>query len=86
MIQMNRIWKQFGELTPAAQRQVADFIAFLSETRVRPRRGSRASGSVRDDPFVGIWSDRSDLEDSSAWVRRVREDSASRCISPAPAE
>lgn len=74
MVQMNRIWKQFEELSPAAQRQVAEFIAFLSKTRERPRRGSRARGSVRDEQFVGMWSDRPELEDSSAWVRRVREE------------
>jgi hypothetical protein len=73
MVQMSRIWKQFEELTPAAQRQVADFIAFLSKKRERPRRTSR-SGSLRDEQFVGLWSDRSDLDDSSAWVRRVREE------------
>jgi len=26
-----------------------------------------------DEPFIGMWRDREDMQDSSAWVRRVRE-------------
>jgi hypothetical protein len=33
-----------------------------------------ASPSFAGGPFVGMWSDRQDMKDSSAWVRRIREE------------
>jgi hypothetical protein len=27
----------------------------------------------QDEPFVGMWKDREDMEDSSHWVRQVRQ-------------
>jgi hypothetical protein len=30
-------------------------------------------GDWQDDAFIGMWQDREDLADSSAWVRSVRE-------------
>lgn len=32
-----------------------------------------APGPLEKEAFVGLWKDREDLKDSSAWVRRVRE-------------
>ncbi len=29
--------------------------------------------SIKDDPCVGMWKDREDLQDSSAWVRQMRK-------------
>lgn len=26
----------------------------------------------QDEPFVGMWKDRQDMEDSTAWVRSIR--------------
>jgi hypothetical protein len=28
---------------------------------------------IKDDPCVGMWKDREDLQDSSAWVRQIRK-------------
>ena len=28
---------------------------------------------LTDEPFIGMWRDREDMQDSGAWVRRVRE-------------
>lgn len=27
----------------------------------------------QDEPFVGMWKDREDLNDSSRWVRQIRQ-------------
>ncbi len=27
----------------------------------------------KDEPFVGMWKDREDMEDSNQWVRQVRQ-------------
>jgi hypothetical protein len=29
--------------------------------------------NFRDEPFVGMWKDREDMEDSSQWVRQLRQ-------------
>ena len=73
---MNRdkVWKNFIDLPPEAQRQVVDFIVFL-RTRYspsRPRRGAKPTKLVNES-FVGIWRSRKDFQDSTAWVRHVRQ-------------
>lgn len=29
--------------------------------------------ALENEPFVGMWQDREDLEDSSQWVRQLRQ-------------
>lgn len=29
--------------------------------------------NLEDEPFVGMWKDREDMEDSSQWVRQTRQ-------------
>jgi hypothetical protein len=29
--------------------------------------------NFRDEPFVGMWKDREDMEDSSQWVSQLRQ-------------
>lgn len=62
---------EFFSLPTEAQRQVAELIASLKHGN------PSASGDAQPidfsaNPFVGIWKDRQDLADSSAWVREVR--------------
>ena len=49
----------------------------LEETIVRAQKRLLAFRSadateLADEPFIGMWCDRKDMQDSSAWVRRVR--------------
>jgi hypothetical protein len=67
------IWNDFNSLPPEAQQVVADLIAFLRrQTRPSTAR-KRAPREWENEPFVGMWRDREDMEDSSAWVRQLRE-------------
>ena len=68
------ILRDFDSLPPEAQRQVADFIAFLL-SRYRPSQltGNPETHSPATDTFIGMWRDRVDLQDSGAWVRTVRK-------------
>jgi hypothetical protein len=61
-------------LPPEAQKQVTDFVAFL-KTRysVAPRVRKSKRIKLADEPFIGMWRDREDMQDSSAWVRSLRE-------------
>lgn len=60
-------------LPPEAQQQVLDFIAFLKtryRTVSRPIQAKRTN--LADEPFIGMWRDRADMQDSTAWVRHLR--------------
>jgi hypothetical protein len=74
-VDQDKMWQEFRTLSPSAQKQVLDFIAFL-RTRQRPRRSKRPArplGDLADEPFIGMWRDREDMKDSTAWVREVRK-------------
>lgn len=78
---MNRehVWREFEALSPTAQQQVADFIAFLHSRTSQPTEHAvPASVDFAGDPFIGMWQNRDDLADSSVWVRQLREHEWSR--------
>jgi hypothetical protein len=60
-------------LPPEAQKQVSDFVTLL-KTRYPAVQVARKAKRTKlaDEPFIGMWRDREDMQDSSAWVRRVR--------------
>ena len=71
----NDIWREFNALPPDAQRQVMDFILFLQaryklrQTKVKPK----LRRDISKEDFVGMWRNRDDMHDSSAWVKTLRE-------------
>ncbi|MDH7484951.1 MAG: DUF2281 domain-containing protein [Anaerolineae bacterium] len=69
-----RIWREYTALPPELQKLVADFVTFL-RTRYAPERTNKPAKRTRlaDEPFIGMWSDREDMQDSSSWVRSVRQ-------------
>jgi hypothetical protein len=69
---LSKITQDINSLPPEAQRQVADFVAFLQEryTSVPAKKVRRIK--IRKEPFVGMWKDRTDMQDSVAWVRQTR--------------
>lgn len=66
-------WQRFSSLPPEAQQQVVDFIMFL-QTRYGPSRPRKITKPPRlaKEAFIGMWRNRSDLRDSTAWVRKAR--------------
>ena len=64
----------FLALPPDAQYAAAQFIAFLRRQReAAPTRRARRRGPLSEEPFVGMWRDRPEMEDSVAYVRRLRQ-------------
>jgi hypothetical protein len=45
--------------------------------RVEPAEGQPSEAGATEDftalPFIGMWADREDMNDSAAWVRRERD-------------
>lgn len=65
--------RDFNALPPEAQKQVADFIAFL-QTRYQPaKRKTKKLPALSNDAFIGLWRDRDDMQDSAQWVREIRQ-------------
>lgn len=74
IVEMQNIWRQFNTLPAEAKREVIDFIAFLQTRYQRSNLEKRSQApKLSEDPFVGIWKDREDMNDSVAWVRDVRK-------------
>lgn len=67
------LWRQYRALPSEAQRQVTDFIAFLRAKYAPAAAPATAPGAVADEPFIGMWQDRADMTDSTAWVRATRQ-------------
>lgn len=72
-MKQDKTWREFAALPPELQQQVIDFIAFLS-SRYPVARVNKTTKRVKiaDEPFVGMWRDRKDMSDSTAWVREIR--------------
>lgn len=68
-----QILREITSLPPQAQQQVVDFVAFL-KTRYPtvPRTINTKRTKLAEEAFIGMWRDRADMQDSTAWVRRLR--------------
>jgi len=67
------ILRDLASLPPEGQRQVAAFIALLRERYARSQAPEPVTSDLAQDSFIGMWRDREDMQDSSAWVRNLRE-------------
>ena len=66
--------QDIASLPPEAQKQVLDFVAFLKLRYPASSRGRKAKRTrLVDEPFIGMWRDREEMKDSSAWVRPLRQ-------------
>ena len=73
-MKQEEVLREVTALPPELQQQVLDFIAFLRARYVPSRAGRIARRTkLADEPFIGTWRDREDLEDSTAWVRNIRQ-------------
>lgn len=75
MIQKDRLWQDFESLSQDAQRQVVDFMEFLRSRSRRETRRTRRPLKIdlTDEPFIGMWKDRDDMQEGgAAWVRQLR--------------
>ena len=65
-------------LTPDHQKQVINLITVL-KAREQQEPSIHEKNAWEADPFFGIWADRIDpQEDSTQWVRQLRQEQWSR--------
>ena len=67
------IVRQIASLPPEAQKQVIDFVAFLKGRYPATQPGKTSRTKLADEPFIGMWRDREDMQDSAAWVQSLRK-------------
>jgi hypothetical protein len=66
--------EEYTSLPDEAQRQVADFVAFLRQRyKVAQSMPQARTADLENEPFIGMWRNRQDVEDSSTWVRNTRK-------------
>ena len=66
-------WREFSALPPELQRQVLDYIAFLKARYASSRKKTGKRIPLEQEPAIGMWRDREDMADSTAWLRNVRK-------------
>ncbi|MDZ4718588.1 MAG: hypothetical protein SH847_09050 [Roseiflexaceae bacterium] len=67
------LWQAYRSLPNEAQHQITDFIAFLRTKYRTLSTNEPAPTALADEPFVGIWEARTDISESTAWVRATRK-------------
>lgn len=69
-----QIWNELMALPPEVQQQVFDFITFLRSRYAEDKKVEiKTPKKLTEEPFIGMWQDRQEMADSSAWVRDVRQ-------------
>jgi hypothetical protein len=66
------ILRELASLPPEGQEKAAEFIASLREYYARQSSGHNQL-DFSNLAFFGIWRDRADMQDSSKWLRQLRE-------------
>ena len=70
---------EFLALPTEAQTEVLRLIAFLKQKYQQEGSASPSPNiDLENEPFLGIWRDHEDLENSSNWVRNLRENEWSK--------
>lgn len=64
--------REFASLPPEGRQEAADFITLLREHYSRLDSSEHKGRDLRDFGFFGMWRDREDMRDSTAWVRTLR--------------
>jgi hypothetical protein len=66
------ILRELASLPPEGQEKAAEFIASLREHYARQSLGHHRL-DFSNLAFFGVWRDRADMQDSSKWLRQLRE-------------
>ena len=67
------ILREINSLPIEAKQQIEDFVSSLRQRYKNSTSKHSETADLKTEPFVGMWRDREDLSDSSAWVRNVRK-------------
>ena len=66
------ILNRFNSLPPEGKQQVLDLIDLL-QARYGGSQLLEKAENMEKEPFLGMWKEREEMQDSTAWVRDRRE-------------
>jgi hypothetical protein len=66
-------YNKFESLPTEAQKQVLELIGLLKIKYQSRNRRNLKSKLITNKKFVGIWKDRTEMKDSSKWVKNLRK-------------
>ncbi len=68
-----QIAREIASLPPEARKQVLELVLFLKARYLSaPTSGRTKQRRLTKEPFIGMWRNRKDMQDSTAWVRKLR--------------
>jgi hypothetical protein len=73
MLEFEQLKNDISTLPETAQTLVVDFVAFLKQRYIHTSPSSPYCLNLDDESFVGMWSDRPETQDSTTWVKQVRQ-------------
>ena len=80
-VQIQQIIAKDGEVVvtglPYKRGQTVEIIVFLQPT-TQPPRARLTVGHLRRSGLLGLWQDRDDIGDSSAYARQLRKEAQER--------
>ncbi len=50
----------------------------IAQAMPKPRNGAELVARLEEDGVIGMWEDREDMKDSTAWVRQQRDETSER--------
>lgn len=79
--QVQQVVEKDGEIlvteVPYKKGQVVEIIMLPQPIRTRPRLGLTVR-QMRQSGLIGLWKDRDDIQDSTVYARRLREEAQER--------
>lgn len=74
IVKSKSLLENFTALPLEGQKEAMHFIEFLKARYESPKpRKVDSTKQTKDESFIGIWSDREDMQDSGEWVRDLRQ-------------
>lgn len=72
MSDLSHLREDVASLPEDVQQAVFDLVSFLKQRDQISQSKSPSQLTFDNQPFVGMWSDRPEMQDSMAWVRNTR--------------
>lgn len=70
MINITKLKGDIENLPEEAQLLLIDFLEILKKHYTQPFKNEK---KLEDEPFIGMWKNREEMNNSSQWVREVRK-------------
>ena len=56
------------------EQPVEEYVKLLiAQAMPKPRNGAEMVAMLQEDGIIGMWADREDIKDSTAWVQQQRD-------------